>query len=48
MQDMNPDIICLQETKATVSQVKEALIDLNGYHIYANEAEKKVIQELQS
>jgi len=41
MQDMNPDIICLQETKATVSQVKEALIDLNGYHIYANEAEKK-------
>ena len=41
MQEMNPDIICLQETKATVTQVKEALIDLKGYHIYANEAEKK-------
>ncbi len=41
MRVMDADIICLQETKAMVSQVKEALVDLDGYHIYANEAEKK-------
>ena len=41
MLSMDADVICLQETKAMVSQVKEALVDLDGYHIYANEAEKK-------
>lgn len=41
MLKLNPDVICLQETKATEEQVKETLKDLNGYHIYANEAEKK-------
>lgn len=40
-QSMNADVICLQETKAMVSQVKEALDTLDGYFIYANEAEKK-------
>jgi len=42
--DMNrikADVICLQETKATVEQVKEALVDLTGYFVYANEAERK-------
>jgi exodeoxyribonuclease-3 len=38
---LNPDILCLQETKAMVSQVEEALEPLDGYYIYANEAEKK-------
>lgn len=42
MKQLNADIICLQETKATVEQVKEALIDLsNDYFIYANEADRK-------
>jgi exodeoxyribonuclease III len=44
IQDMtmlNPDIICLQETKASVEQVKDTLKKLDGYFIYANEAEKK-------
>jgi exodeoxyribonuclease-3 len=41
MQNLNPDIFCLQETKATVEQVKEALSALNGYEIFANEAERK-------
>ena len=35
---LHPDIICLQETKATVEQTKEALADLKGYHIYGNQA----------
>ena len=41
VREMNPDVICLQETKAMVSQVKETLKDLDGYYIYANEAAKK-------
>lgn len=44
IQDMNkvsPDILCLQETKATGEQVVEAVSALKGYHIFTNEAEKK-------
>jgi exodeoxyribonuclease-3 len=41
MQQLDADIICLQETKASVEQVQEALSDLTGYHIYANESVKK-------
>ncbi|NND34535.1 MAG: exodeoxyribonuclease III, partial [Saprospiraceae bacterium] len=37
----DPDIICLQETKAQVEEVEEALKSLDGYHIYANSADKK-------
>ena len=39
--DMNPDILCLQETKAQDDQTFAALNDLQGYHIYTNSAEKK-------
>ena len=39
--DMNPDIIGFQETKAQDDQVREALFGIEGYHIYANSAEKK-------
>lgn len=35
------DVYCFQETKATVEQVYAALDDFKGYHIYANEADKK-------
>lgn len=38
---MNPDIICLQETKAQDDQVQQALSSLSGYHIFANSATKK-------
>ena len=41
MRAVNADIICLQETKATVDQVKEAVSALGDYHVYANEAERK-------
>ncbi len=41
MRNQDPDIICLQETKATVEQVKEVAGKLDGYHVFANEAEKK-------
>lgn len=39
--NLNSDIICLQETKADPSQVKEALKDLSSYQIIAHSGEKK-------
>lgn len=38
---MNPDVICLQETKAQDDQVLEVLADMDDYHIYTNSAVKK-------
>jgi len=38
---MNPDILCLQETKAQDDQVVEALLPAKDYHIYTNSAHKK-------
>ena len=39
--EMNPDVICFQETKAQDDQVTEVLNDLEGYHFYSNSAVKK-------
>lgn len=41
LQALNADIYCFQETKADPQQVKDALSNLSGYHIYANSAERK-------
>lgn len=41
LRNLNADIVCLQETKATVNQVKEVLQDLDHYQVYANEADRK-------
>lgn len=41
LEDMNPDILCLQETKAQDEQVGEVLNTLNDYHYYSNSAVKK-------
>lgn len=38
---LNPDVLCLQETKAQDHQVEEALESINGYHIASNSATKK-------
>lgn len=35
------DVICLQETKATAAQVKEAVDSLEGYHVFANESKAR-------
>ena len=37
-QIMNPDVLCLQETKANDAQVQEALQNISGYHIYSSSA----------
>ncbi|MFZ9955910.1 MAG: exodeoxyribonuclease III [Flavobacteriales bacterium] len=41
VKEMHCDIICLQETKAQDDQVREAVANLEGFHIYTNSAEKK-------
>ena len=41
MRAVDADIICLQETKASVEQVKEAVKAIDHYHVFANEAERK-------
>ena len=38
---MDPDVLCIQETKAQDDQVAEALKPINGYHLYSNSAVKK-------
>jgi exodeoxyribonuclease-3 len=38
--EMNPDVLCLQETKANNEQVREALFGLEGYEVYSSAAEK--------
>ena len=37
----NPDILCLQETKAWEEQLDESLTNVEGYHSYFAEASKK-------
>ncbi|WP_458626069.1 exodeoxyribonuclease III [Winogradskyella sp. PC D3.3] len=42
IETLNPDILCLQETKAQDHEVEKALVTLSEtYHIYCNSAEKK-------
>lgn len=41
MKRIDADVICLQETKATVEQTKEAVQELEGYEVYGNEATRK-------
>jgi len=41
LEAMQPDVLCLQETKAQDDQVAEALAGIEGYRLYANSAIKK-------
>ncbi|PKP08065.1 MAG: exodeoxyribonuclease III [Bacteroidetes bacterium HGW-Bacteroidetes-3] len=38
---MNPDILCLQETKAENQDVENVLLPLSDYFIYSNSADRK-------
>jgi exodeoxyribonuclease-3 len=40
LEELDADIVCLQETKATPEQVEEALRDVDGYQVYAQGAER--------
>ncbi len=39
--EMDPDVLCLQETKAQEDQVADTLAGIEGYYLIANSAEKK-------
>jgi len=41
VRDLNPDILCIQETKAQNDIVETIAGELDGYHWYANSAVKK-------
>ena len=41
MSSLDADIICLQETKSTVDQVKDAVKELDQYLVYGNESVRK-------
>lgn len=41
LEQLKPDILCLQETKAQCDQVSDTLSGLEGYFKYSNSAEKK-------
>lgn len=41
IREWNADIICLQETKAQVDEVKQALVAVEGYEVYASSAVRK-------
>lgn len=38
---LNPDVLCLQETKAQDHQVSDTLLPIDGYHLYMNSAQRK-------
>ena len=41
MQEFQPDILCLQETKAQPEQLKPHFLEQQGYHSYFESAERK-------
>lgn len=41
VREMNPDILCFQETKAAVEEVRSALELLPGYHVYVNSSKAR-------
>lgn len=41
IQEINPDILCLQETKAQPDEVENVLSGMDGYHRYYNAAQRK-------
>lgn len=41
IEKLNPDMLCLQETKAQVDETEKAIEPLKGYHEHNNSADKK-------
>lgn len=41
IKEMNPDVLCLQETKAAEEEALETLAALNGYHVYVNSSKAR-------
>lgn len=43
LQEVTPDVVCLQETKAIAAQVDTTIFEDLGYHHYWHSAQKKRI-----
>ena len=41
LEDTDPDILCLQETKAHVDQLSNEILEGHGYHIYWHSGERR-------
>ncbi len=41
LQDVAPDVLCLQETKAVPEQLSETLLSPSGYHVYWDFGERR-------
>ena len=41
IQEENPDILCIQETKAQPEQLDNSFLKPDGYHTFWHSAEKK-------
>ena len=41
LKEMDPDILCLQETKAAADEVTEVLDSKHGYHVFANSSKAR-------
>ena len=41
LREMDPDILCLQETKAAAEEVTEVLDSKHGYHVFANSSKAR-------
>lgn len=41
LKKMDPDILCIQETKAQEDEVKKSLSQLSNYNVYVNSADRK-------
>ncbi len=41
LQEVSPDVVCLQEVKAEVNQVPKELLEVEGYHMEWNPAQRK-------
>lgn len=41
LRQMDADVFCFQETKATAEQVREVLFGFDGYEVFANSGERK-------
>ena len=41
VEKLQPEILCIKETKASVDQLDDSLLNIPGYHSYFSSAERK-------
>ena len=41
IEELAPDVLCLQETKAQIPDAQKALEAISGYHVYLNDSKRR-------